>query len=49
MLKPGIKTFDSKQKNTKSTETRKPNFPEEIVENTELHKHALNKIMTTQE
>ena len=44
-----FKTFDSKQKNTESTERRKSNFPKETVENTDLHKAVLNKTMTTQE
>ena len=35
-----------KTKNTESIEKRKTIFPEEIVENAELHKPVLNKIMT---
>ena len=44
----GLKTFNPKQK-TESTERRKTSFRKEIVENTDLHKSLLNKIMTTQE
>ena len=43
-----FKTFNSKQK-TRSTEKQKNSFPTETVENADLHKPALNKIMTTQE
>ena len=42
-----FKTFDSKQKNTESTERQKTSFPKETVENADLHKPVLNKIMTT--
>ena len=42
-----FKTFDSKQKNTESTERRKTSFPKETVENADLHKPVLNKIVTT--
>ena len=45
----GFKTFNPKQRNTESTERRKTSFRKEIVENTDLHKPLLNKIMTTQE
>ena len=38
-----------KIKNIESTERRKTSFPKEIVENADLHKPTLNKIMTTQE
>ena len=34
---------------TKSTERQKNSLPKEQVENTDLHKPVLNKIMTTQE
>ena len=44
-----FKTFDSKQKHTESTEKRKINFPKKIVENVDLNKSVLNKIMITQE
>ena len=36
-------------KNTESTKRQKTSFQTEIVENAELHKPVLNKIMTTQE
>ena len=35
--------------NTKSTERQKTSFPKEQIENTDLYKFVLNKIMTTQE
>ena len=42
-----FKTFDSKQKNpAESTERQKTRFPEKIVENADLHKPVLNKILT---
>ena len=34
---------------TKSTERQKSSFPKEQLENTDLHKPLLNKIMTTQD
>ena len=34
---------------TKSAERQKTSLPKEQVENTELHKPVLNKIMTTQD
>ena len=34
---------------TESTERQKNIFPTEIVENADLHKPTLNKIMTTEE
>ena len=43
-----FKTFDSKQKNTESTERRKTSFPKETVENADLHEAALNKTKTKQ-
>ena len=49
MLKSWFETFDSKQKNTEITERRKISFSKEIVENADLYKPILNKIMTTQE
>ena len=33
----------------KNTERRKNSFPNETIENTDLHKTILNKTMTTQE
>ena len=43
-------TSNSEQaENTKSTERQKKSFPKEQVENTDLYKPVLNKIMTTQE
>ena len=44
-----FKTFDSKQKNTESTERRKTSFLREPVDNADLHKTVLNKTMTKQE
>ena len=38
-----------KIKNIESTERRKTSFPKEIVENADLHKSVINKIMATQE
>ena len=38
-----------KTTNTKSTKRRKTSFQKEIVENADLHKHVLNKVMATQE
>ena len=38
-----------KAKNTENTEKQKSSFPKEIVENTDLYKPVLNKIMTKQE
>ena len=38
-----------KIKNTESTDRRKTSFPKEIVENADLHKTALSKIIITQE
>ena len=35
--------------NTKSAERQKTSFPKEQVENTDLYKPVLNKIMTTQD
>ena len=43
-----FKTFDSKQKTQKEQKT-KNQFLNRIVENADLHKPVLNKIMTTQE
>ena len=37
----------SRQKKTESTERQKDSFPKESVENTDLYKPVLNKIMTT--
>ena len=45
---PWFKAFDSKQKAQK-TQKEKKSFPKEIVENEDLHKSVLNKIMATQE
>ena len=39
----------TQRKITESTERRKTSFRKEIVENADLHKPVLNKIMTTQE
>ena len=44
-----IQNIRFKTKNTESTEIRRASFPKEIVENADLHKPVLNKIMTTQE
>ena len=42
--------FDTEQvENTKSAERQKTGFPKESVENADLHKPALKKIMTTYE
>ena len=49
MLMSWFETFDSKQKNTKSTERWKTSFSKETVENADLHKAILNKTMTTYE
>ena len=48
-MMPYILMYWFKTKNTDSTERRKTNFPKEIVENADLHKSIVNKIMTTQE
>ena len=48
ILTSWFKTFDLK-KIEASTERWKNNFPKEIVENVDLHKPVLNKIITTQE
>ena len=43
-------TSDSEQtENKKRRKTNKTSFPKEKVENTDLHKPVLNKVMTTQE
>ena len=49
MLMSRFERFDSKQKNTESTEIRKNSFPKEIVEHADQHKSVLSKIITTQE
>ena len=38
-----------KRKNTESADKQKTSFPKETVENVDLHKPILSKIMTTQE
>ena len=42
-----FKIFNLNQKIPESTERRKNYFPIESVENADLHKPVLNKIMTT--
>ena len=43
-------TSNSEQaQSTKSAERQKASFPQEQVENTDLYKPILNKIITTQE
>ena len=49
MLKYVFSSFDSRQKNTESTERQKTSFPKETVENADLHKAVLNKKKTKQE
>ena len=44
-----MENISFKTKNTETTEIRKTSFPKEIVENSDLHKPVLNRIMTTQE
>ena len=41
--------FKTSKKHKKRRKTKKNSFPKEQIENTELHKPVLNKIMTTQE
>ena len=45
ILMPWFETFNSKHK-TKSTERRKTSFPKETVENADLDKAVLNKMIT---
>ena len=42
-----IKIISFKTENTERTKRRKICFPKEIVENADLHKPVLNKIITT--
>ena len=44
-----IQNIRFKTKNTERTEIRIASFPKESVENADLHKPVLNKIMTIQE
>ena len=39
----------NRQKSQKSTERQKTNFPKESVENADMYKPVLNKIMTAHE
>ena len=39
----------SNLQNAKSVERQKPSFPKKLVENVDLHKPVLNKIITTHE
>ena len=41
--------FRTGRKHKKRRKTKKTSFPKEQIENTDLYKPALNKIMTTQE
>ena len=42
-------TLNSIRHNVKSAEKQKTSFPKESVENADLYKTILNKILTTQE
>ena len=43
-----FKRFHSKQETQKAQKDKKTSFQKEIVENADLHKPVLTKIMTTQ-
>ena len=44
-----IMSNSEQTENTKSIEDQKTSFPKEKVENTDLYKPVLNKVMTPQE
>ena len=51
MLQKFVKSASNSEQTviTKSAERQKTSFPKEWVENTDLYKPVLNKIMTTQD
>ena len=51
MLQKFVKSASNSEQtvSTKSAERQKTSFPKEWVENTDLYKPVLNKIMTTQD
>ena len=44
-----ITSIQNRQKTQKAQKDKKTSFPKEKVENTDLYKPVLNKVMTTQE
>ena len=48
-MKITLNSTQKRQKNTKSAGRQKTSFPKEKVENADLYKPVLNKIMATEE
>ena len=48
-MKITLNSTQKRQKNTKSAGRQKTSFPKEKVENADLYKPVLNKIMSTEE